>query len=125
MKYLTLAQALKLHAAVLVTSGGTDGIRDLGRLESAVRTQEQAVFGSELYPGIIDKAAALIRGIINDHPFVDGNKRTGMLAGLSLLRINDGELVIKEGEIEDFAVLIATNHLGVKEIAEWLHAHSS
>ena len=73
---LTLEQLLELHALVIAETGGADGLRDLGRLESAVATQTQAVFGVELYETAYDKAAALTRGIIGDHAFIDGNKRT-------------------------------------------------
>lgn len=123
MTFLTLEHLLQIHAVVLDQTGGGVGLRDLGRLESAVATQTQNVFGEELYPEITDKAAAIIRGIIADHPFIDGNKRTGMLAGLTLLNLNKTNLQIKPGEIEDFAVEIAINNLDVVDIAVWLNVH--
>src|ERR1700678_4041260 len=107
MIILTLDQLMELHVLVIEATGGSSGLRDLGRLEAAIATQTQNVFGEELYPGVIDKAAAIIRGIIADHPFVDGNKRTAMLAGLTFLAINKISLSIPEGELEDFAVKIA------------------
>lgn len=67
----------------------------------------------------------MMRGIIGDHPFVDGNKRTAMLVGMTLLEMNGYEIVAARGEVEDFAVDIATRHLGVEEIAEWLRRNSS
>lgn len=69
---LTLEQLLALHVLVIQETGGSQGIRDLERLESAVAAQTQSVFGEELYPSLYEKAAAVIRGIIADHPFVDG-----------------------------------------------------
>ena len=122
---LTLEQLLEIHALVIHETGGSSGLRDLGRLESAVATQTQAVFGEELYPDIFQKAGALIRGIIGDHPFVDGNKRTAMLVGLTFLSENGVKFGGPKGSIEDFAVLVATDHLGVAEIAKWLKQHSS
>src|ERR1700745_3680568 len=101
---LTLEQLLELHALVIKETGGSSGIRDLGPLKPALATQTQSVFGEELYPTFFDKAAALIRGIIADHPFVDGNKRSAMLAGLTLLKLNGLEFQANVGEIEDFAV---------------------
>ena len=121
---LTLEQLLELHALVIEASGGSTGLRDLGRLEAAIATQTQNVFGEELYTSIVDKAAAIIRGIIADHPFVDGNKRTAMLVGLTLLELNDINFAAKPGEIEDFAVEIATRHIDVPQISEWLNLHS-
>jgi death-on-curing protein len=73
-----------------------------------------------IYTGATDKAAAIIRGIIADHPFVDGNKRTAMLTGLTLLQINNISFELKPGEIENFAVRIAVGKLDVPAITSWL-----
>ena len=124
MVYLTLEQIIRLHALVLVKDGGAGGIRNLGQLEAAVSTQYQTVFGKELYTTVCDKAAALVRGIICDHPFIDGNKRTAMLAGLTLLEMNEYNFIARQGELEDFAVRIAVSHLNASVIADWLEQHS-
>ena len=120
MKLLSLEHLLETHAIVIGETGGSQGLRDLGRLESAIASQSQHVFGEELYATIHEKAAAIIRGIIADHPFVDGNKRTALLAGLTFLKINGLTFTAKPGEIEDFAVKIATDHLDVPAIGRWL-----
>jgi death-on-curing protein len=120
MKVITLEQLLQIHALVLKETGGSEGLRDLGRLEAALATQTQHVFDQELYQGNIEKASALIRGIIADHPFVDGNKRTAMLVGLTFLAINNVSLLIPEGELEDFAVKIALRKMDVPDIATWV-----
>ena len=122
--FITLEQLLKLHVIVINHSGGSQGVRDMGRLDAAVAVQAQEVFGEELYKSIYEKSAAIIRGIIGDHPFVDGNKRTGMLAGLTLLEVNDIKVSIKKGDLEDFAVRVAVDKLDVAEIARWLEAKS-
>ena len=124
MHYLNIEQLLQLHVLVLLKDGGSEGLRDIGRLESVVSTQTQIVFGEELYPSVHDKAAAIIRSIIGDHPFSDGNKRTAMLAGLTFLEINGYEFMAHDGELEDFAVQVAVEHLEVDAIAEWLRVHS-
>ena len=124
MVSLTLEQILQLHALVLVKDGGADGVRDVGRLEAAVSTQHQVVFGEELYATVFAKAAALMRGIIGDHPFTDGNKRTAMLAGLTLLEVNGYNFTAHRGELENFAVRVATDHLDIDAIADWLKRHS-
>ncbi len=121
---LTLEQILQLHALVLVKDGGADGVRDVGRLEAVVSAQHQVVFGEELYATVFAKAAALMRGIIGDHPFTDGNKRTAMLAGLTLLEVNGYNFTAQRGELEDFAVRVATDHLDIDAIADWLKRHS-
>lgn len=119
MIVITLEQLLEIHALVIEETGGLAGLRDLGRLESALATQTQAVFGEELYVGLHEKAVALIRGIIADHPFVDGNKRTAMLAGLTFLELNGIGFKAKTGELEDFAVRVATEKLDIAAIANW------
>ncbi len=100
-------------------------MRDVGRLEAAVSTQYQEVFGQELYVGVHQKAAALIRGIIGDHPFADGNKRTAILVGLMFIEVNGYVFRANDGELEDFAVSVAVDHLEVDAIAAWLEAHST
>ena len=124
MVSLTLEQILQLHALVLVKDGGAEGVRDVGRLEAAVSTQHQVVFGEELYATVFAKAAALMRGIIGDHPFADGNKRTAMLAGLTLLEVNGYNFTAQRGELENLAVRVATDHLDIDAIADWLKRHS-
>lgn len=125
MNVLSLEQLLEIHASVVEATGGSTGLRDLGRLEAAIASQTQNVFGEELYPNLIDKAAAIIRGIIADHPFVDGNKRTAMLAGLTFLEINSVQFVAKSGEIENFAVKVATDKLDIPSIIAWLRDRTS
>lgn len=123
MTPLTLEQLLELHALVIEDTGGSTGLRDLGRLEAAIAAQTQNVFGEELYPSLASKAAAMIRGIISDHAFVDGNKRTAILAGLTFLVVNGITFKAKTGEIEDFAVKIATDHIDVPTISNWISEH--
>ena len=125
MTNITLEQLLELHALAIHATGGSQGLRDLGRLEAAIAVQTQNVFGEELYPTLFDKAAALIRSVIADHPFVDGNKRTAMLSGLTLLMLNGQEFKANTGEIEDFAVEIATKRIDVPQISRWLQGHTS
>lgn len=124
MKTINIEQLLQLHVVVIKETGGSNGLRDLGRLEAALATQTQEVFGEELYKTIFEKAAALARGIIGDHPFVDGNKRTGILAGITLMEINGFRFIAKTGELEDFAVKVAVDKLDVPAIADWLEKNS-
>ncbi|MBL8121692.1 type II toxin-antitoxin system death-on-curing family toxin [Candidatus Saccharibacteria bacterium] len=125
MIVLTVEQLLELHALVIAETGGSEGLRDLGRLEAVVAAQTQVIFGKELYSGMFEKAAALLRGIIADHAFVDGNKRTAMLCALTFLDLNGATVVAAEGEIEDFAVRVAVEQLDVPHITTWLEKHCS
>lgn len=124
MKVLNLEQLLEIHALVIAETGGSNGLRDLGRLEASLATQTQNVFGQELYQTVIDKSAALIRSIIADHPFVDGNKRTAMLVGLTFLDINDVHIEVSKGDVENFAVKIALDKLDISAISSWLSART-
>ena len=123
MNFLTIDQILQIHVLVVGETGGSTGIRDLGRLESVVTTQKQHVFDKETYEGPMQKAASLIRGIIGDHPFVDGNKRTAMLTALTFLKINGVNLTISQGDLENFAVQVAIDKLDVTSIENWLEKH--
>ncbi len=77
MKRLTKEQVLLLHSALTQETGGSDGIRDEGLLESALETPFQSFGGSDVYPSIQQKAARLGFGLIQNHAFIDGNKRIG------------------------------------------------
>jgi death on curing protein len=80
MRYLALSEVVELHRRLLEATGGAVGIRDLGALESAVAQPKMTVAGSDLYPSLAEKAAALCFSLVANHPFVDGNKRVGHAA---------------------------------------------
>jgi death on curing protein len=124
MIYFTVDEIELVHMQILDTSGGGYGTRDRGRLASAVAAQTQEVFGEVLYKTIFDKAAAHAKGLIADHPFTDGNKRTGIMVALILLERNGYVTLIKDMELEDFAVQIAVDHLDVTDISSWLKVHT-
>ena len=80
MRFLTLGEVLEVYRQVMEQSGGLLGIRDLAALESALAQPRMTFGGKELYPSIVEKASALAFSIIQNHPFVDGNKRTSHAA---------------------------------------------
>lgn len=125
MKFLTVDDLGIIHIQIIDASGGSQGLRDIGRLESALASMSQEVFGQDLYPSIFEKAAVLMRGIIADHPFVDGNKRTGVMGALVFLNINGYDTSSLEDKVlENFVVSVAVEHLDVPVIAAWLKSHS-
>ncbi len=124
MRYLTLEQALLIHSLVIDETGGAHGVRDHGALSSAIALPQQAVFGEELYPTAFHKAATYARGIIMNHPFIDGNKRTGMAAASVFLEDNGYEVVAQEGEIESEALVIVREKCSIESIAAWFKKHS-
>ena len=88
MRWLSLAEVLELHCRLIEQSGGMPGLRDLGLLESSLAQPHQSFGGVDLYPGLNAKAAALGFSLIQNHPFVDGNKRTGFVIGVLFLELN-------------------------------------
>jgi death-on-curing protein len=122
--YLTTTQILFIHARLIEETGGSHGVRDLGSLEAAVARPRATFDGEELYPDLFHKAAALLESLINNHPFVDGNKRTGITAAGLFLRQNSYRLTVSNSELETFTLSVATGQTGVKEIAAWLQTHS-
>lgn len=109
-----------IHIQIIDASGGSQGVRDRGRLASVVAAQTQEVFGEQIYKTLHDKAAAIARGVIADHPFFDGNKRTGIMSALIFLKLNNVDIGIDGLSLANFAVLTATDKLSVTDIAIWL-----
>lgn len=124
MQSLTVAQVLFLHARLIAETGGAHGIRDLSMLESALARPWATFGGQELYPDLFSKAAALLDSLIHNHPWVDGNKRTGIAATALFLRRNGVRLTATNAELETFTVHVAETRPGIAEIAAWLRAHS-
>ncbi len=122
-RYVTLEELLRLHFQVINDYGGSHGVRDEGRLQSVIAAPAQEVFGKEQYPSVFEKAAVYFRNIIGDHPFVDGNKRTAVTVMAIFLVRNGYRLIARPKDLEDFAVRVATDHLDVAVIAEWLKSH--
>ena len=77
MHYITKEDILELHTHIITQTGGIQGVRDAGALESAIAQPRITFDGQDLYPTLIEKAAALGFSLINNHPFLDGNKRVG------------------------------------------------
>jgi death-on-curing protein len=121
MIYLTAEQVLFIHARLIAETGGSHGIRDLPRLESATARPQASFDGKELYPDIFQKAAALLDSLINNHPFVDGNKRAGIAAAALFLRANGLRLIAENIELEEFTLRVATDHPDIPSLADWLH----
>lgn len=123
--YLVEEEILLAHYKLIEHYGGSHGLRSIERIKSVVAAPQQAVFGVDQYQTVFEKAAVYARNIIGDHPFADGNKRTGITVAIMFLQRNNCKFVAKRGELEDFAVRVATEHLDIPTIAAWLEAHSS
>lgn len=123
--FLAVQDVLSLHADQVDLYGGEHGVRDVGLLESAV-AQPQATFDSEyLHKDLFEMAAAYMFHIVQNHPFLDGNKRTGAVAALVFLDINGTEIDAPKGTLYDLTIAVATGQADKARIAEFfrLHAH--
>ena len=122
--YLTIEQALFIHKRIIDETGGARGVRDIGALQASI-SHPQAIFDKlPLSPDIFSNAAALLHGIILNHPFVDGNKRTGLTVAALFLQINGKKLAASHEELELFILDIAVGRYDVGEIAQWLRTHT-
>jgi death on curing protein len=117
---ILIKDILALHLYSINLYGGGEGIRDLGGLEAAIARPFATFGGQDLYKNSFEKAAAIGESIIMNHPFVDGNKRTGFLAMITLLR-DDGLVYIGELELSYvFVIEISTGKLNFHDIVVWL-----
>ncbi len=123
MRYLTLAELIELHRRIIVQSGGADGIRDLGLAESALAQPRMSFGGSELYPTLAEKAAALCFSLVMNHPFVDGNKRIGHAAMETFLVMNGFELDADIDDSETVILRLAAGELGRMPFTKWVGEH--
>lgn len=123
MRYLTLVEVLELHEAVVASSGGARGIRDIGALESAVSQPRLTFDQADLYPDIISKAATLCFSLIMNHAFVDGNKRVGHAAMEVFLVLNGLEIAATVDEQERIILDLASGRLTREEFTAWVSDH--
>ena len=123
MRYLTIAEVLEIYQRVMQQTGGLVGIRDLGALESAIAQPYMTFDGNELYPSLAEKAAALGFSLIQNHPFADGNKRTGHAAMESFLALNGYEINASTEEQVEIILSVASGKLGRDRFTEWLSDH--
>jgi death-on-curing protein len=121
-EFLDVDDVLGIHAAQLEEHGGSDGIRDRGLLESAV-AQPMATFGGQfLNEGVFAMAAALLVSLVKNHPFIDGNKRTALLAALTFLDINGHPIETPSPLLEEMTLRAAEGSLDKDRVAEMLRS---
>ena len=123
MRYLILNEVLELHRRLIERYGGSADIHDLGALESALAQPRMTFGGEELYPTIVEKAAALGFVLIKNHPFVDGNKRTGHAAMETFLVLNGFEIDAPVDEQEKVILQVASGELKREAFTRWLRTH--
>ena len=105
---ITRENVLAVYNLLTKATGGTVGVRDEGLLVSALEAPYQTFDGVELFPTLLEKAVRLGYGLVSNHPFVDGNKRIGILVMLTFLELNGIALEFKDNEIVDMALGVAS-----------------
>ena len=122
---LTKKQVLMLHTQLIESTGGCDGVRDDGLLDSALESPFQSFGGEELYPSIQAKAARLCYGLVKNHAMIDGNKRLGAHAMLVFLAVNGYELDYTQKELAGLILDVADGKQGYEDILAWILEHQA
>lgn len=120
---LSKEQVILLHKRLIETTGGSDGIRDIGMLDSALANPFQSFENKELYPSVQAKAAQLCFGIVKNHPMIDGNKRLGAHVMLVFLALNGYELVYTQQELSGVILDLASGKIDADDILQWIISH--
>ena len=115
IRYLTLAEVVDRHRRLLKAAGGAPRIRDLGALEAAIAQPKATFGGMDLYPTLVEKAAALCLSLVLDHPFVDGNKRVGHAAMETFL--------VGVDEQERLMLDLAAGRVDRSRLTDWVRRH--
>jgi death on curing protein len=120
--WLSREECLALHEMMLFQYGGGEGLRDENMLESALaKPQQLFAYGK---PAMSDLAASYVFGVVKNHPFIDGNKRTGFMLGVGFLERNGYEFHANEAEAAVRTLALAAGEMSEKEFAAWLKVNS-
>lgn len=123
MIILSLEQVLLMHKQLIEESGGSDEVRDIGLLKSAINNPFQTFGGVELYPSIQEKAARLCFGIVKNHALVDGNKRLGTHVMLVFLWLNGYTLEYQDEEMINIILELASGKITADQLMSWIIDH--
>lgn len=122
--YLGAEDLLVIHALLIDEIGGSHGVRDTNLLASIAERPKAGFAGRELYPDVLLKAAALAEAVATFHAFVDGNKRTGLVAMARFLDMNGYQLSATDKELEEVMIAVATKELDISGLSSWLKLHT-
>lgn len=122
--FLTLDEVLRIHERVIDVSGGAFGVRDLGGVQAAVVSPQMTFDGEELYPSLAEKAAALAYSLVNNHPFLDGNKRVAHAAMETFLLLHGYELRANVEAQERLFLSLAAGEVSREEFTRWVSEHA-
>jgi len=123
-EFLTTDDVLEIHREQLRAYGGSNGIRDVGLLESALAQPSAAFSGTQLHHDLFEMAAAYLFHLVQNHPFIDGNKRVGLEAALLFLELNGQTIEVQDDKLIDLVLATAQGQLTKVAIAEFLRQHA-
>lgn len=116
-------KVLLLHQLLIQETGGSDGVRDIGLLDSAIESAYATFDGNDLYPSKEEKAAKIGFSLISNHAFVDGNKRIGMYVMLTFLEVNGINLNLSDQDIIDMGMGLAKSEVNYDNLLNWIIDH--
>jgi death-on-curing protein len=120
IRYLSSNEVLLIHDHAIGEFGGSFGLMSPGQLEASIAVPRQTMFGEELYPDLLSKAAILFYLLVKNHAFVDGNKRTAALALIEFLERNGYTLDATNDELYQFTIDVASSVLTKEEVEMWI-----
>lgn len=116
-------KVMLLHRLLIEETGGEDGIRDVGLLESALEAPYMTFDGKDLFPTKEEKAARLCAGLISNHAFVDGNKRIGVYVLLTFLEVNGISLEATDEELIEIGLSLTKSEMKYEDLLAWIKTH--
>ena len=123
MKTIDVNELLLFQKKIISSTGGLDGVRDKGLLESALSRSNMTFDGSDLYDSIEKKISVITHSLIANHGFVDGNKRIGVAMMILLCKMNDIKIHYTQQELVKLGLAVASGKENSKNIYEWIIDH--
>lgn len=122
--FLDIDRVMRTHLSLIEAYGGIDGVRDAGLLHSAIAMPQASFGGQYLHADLYEMAAAYLYHIVQNHPFLDGNKRTGAASAIVFLAMNDLEIDADEDGLVELTLAVACGTAGKSEIAEFFRSRA-
>jgi death on curing protein len=122
--FLTLDEVIEIHRDQLARYGGTEGVRDFGMLQSAIAMPAAGVHGQFLHTDLFEMAAAYLFHIVQNHPFVDGNKRVGAVAAYVFLALNKMRLTARQSSYADLVFSVVRGETPKSEVAAFFRSNT-
>ena len=123
--FLTLEEIIAIHRDQIARYGGAEGVRDWGLLHSAMATPAASFGGQFLHSDLYEMAAAYLFHIVQNHPFIDGNKRVGAVAAYVFLALNNMRLTAREDAYAELVLSVARGERPKSSVAEFFRAHTT